>query len=136
MLFDVSSQVAFPPWQLEPDRIANACQAALGQKAFGAALAAGRGMSIEGAVHYALEADAPRKRGRKAADESPLTPREREIAGLVAQGLSNRQIAEALAISEKTAESHLSHILSKLELPSRARLAVWAAGEGLPTAEV
>lgn len=53
------------------------------------------------------------------------------MAGLVAQGLSNRRIAETLVISERTAESHISHILSKLDLPSRARLAVWAAEHGL-----
>ena len=45
---------------------------------------------------------------------------------LVAQGLTNRQIAEALVITERTAETHLERIYSKLELHSRAQLATWA----------
>jgi non-specific serine/threonine protein kinase len=136
MLFDLSNQVPFPPLQLAPEKIAATCQERLGEKAFAAAFAAGRGLSVGRAQQYALEPDASSHRSSRARALGPLTRREREIAGLVAQGLSNRQIAEALAISEKTAESHLSHILSKLELPSRTRLAVWAAEEGLPTAEV
>jgi D-xylose transport system permease protein len=65
-----------------------------------------------------------------------LTPREREVAGLIAQGLTNRQIAEALTISERTAGAHVEHMLSKLKFRSRAQVAVWAAEHGLqrPTA--
>jgi D-xylose transport system permease protein len=67
-----------------------------------------------------------------------LTPREREVAGLIAQGLTNRQIAEALMISERTAGAHVEHMLSKLTFRSRAQVAVWAAEHGLqrPTAPV
>jgi non-specific serine/threonine protein kinase len=54
-----------------------------------------------------------------------LTPREREIAQLVAQGLTNRQIAERLVIATRTAEGHLQRILTKLGLTSRTQLAVW-----------
>jgi DNA-binding CsgD family transcriptional regulator/sugar lactone lactonase YvrE len=54
-----------------------------------------------------------------------LTPREREVAGCVAAGLSNRQIAERLVISERTAEAHLEHIRAKLECRSRAQVAAW-----------
>jgi len=57
MLYDQSSQVAFPAWQLEPDRIAAACLQGLGEKSYAAAVAAGRAMSVERAVHYALEPD-------------------------------------------------------------------------------
>lgn len=56
-----------------------------------------------------------------------LTPREREVARLVAQGLSNRQIAEQLVISKRTSDSHLEHIMSKLGVTSRAQIAVWFA---------
>jgi non-specific serine/threonine protein kinase len=45
---------------------------------------------------------------------------------VIAQGLSNRQIAQALVISEKTAANHVEHILNKLDLRSRAQIAVWA----------
>ena len=61
----------------------------------------------------------------------PLTAREREVAGLVARGLSNREIADALVITEGTAEVHVKHILSKLGFKSRSQVAVWAAQQGL-----
>jgi DNA-binding NarL/FixJ family response regulator len=57
----------------------------------------------------------------------PLTEREREVAILLAQGMSNREIAETLVISESTAEVHVKHILSKLGLRSRSQVAAWAA---------
>jgi len=50
---------------------------------------------------------------------------------LIAQGLTNREIAEALAISERTASNHVQHILNKLGFSSRARIAVWAVAHGL-----
>ena len=56
-----------------------------------------------------------------------LSPREREVAGLVAQGLTNRQIAEQLVISERTAETHVEQIRSKLGFRSRAQIAGWVA---------
>jgi predicted ATPase/DNA-binding NarL/FixJ family response regulator len=65
---------------------------------------------------------------------SPLTKRELEIAHLVAQGLSNRQIAERLVISKRTADSHLEHILTKLGFISRAQIAAWAATTERPGA--
>ena len=57
-----------------------------------------------------------------------LTPREREVAELVAAGFSNRRIADELVIAEATAERHVSNIFGKLGLGSRSQLAVWAAG--------
>jgi DNA-binding NarL/FixJ family response regulator len=65
-----------------------------------------------------------------------LTPREREVLGLVAQGASNRQIAETLVVSERTARTHVSAILMKLDLVSRTQAALWAVHEGLaPSAD-
>jgi DNA-binding NarL/FixJ family response regulator len=60
-----------------------------------------------------------------------LTPREREVLALVAEGASNRQIAETLVVSERTARTHVSAILSKLGLVSRTQAALWAVREGL-----
>jgi DNA-binding NarL/FixJ family response regulator len=60
-----------------------------------------------------------------------LTDREREILVLVAQGLSNQQIADALVISERTARTHVSNILSKLEVASRTQAALLAIREGI-----
>ena len=62
---------------------------------------------------------------------STLTAREREVLVLVAQGQSNREIADALVISERTARTHVSNILIKLSLPSRTQAALWAVREGL-----
>jgi DNA-binding NarL/FixJ family response regulator len=62
---------------------------------------------------------------------NPLTPREREVAVLLARGLTNRQIAEALVIAEGTAGVHVDHILNKLGFRSRAQVAAWAAEHGL-----
>jgi non-specific serine/threonine protein kinase len=56
----------------------------------------------------------------------PLSRREREIALLVARGLTNRAIAEQLVIAERTADTHVSNILGKLGLATRAQIAVWA----------
>ncbi len=54
-----------------------------------------------------------------------LTSREREIAELVADGLSNRQIAERLVISKRTVDAHIEHIYGKLGVSSRVQLADW-----------
>jgi DNA-binding NarL/FixJ family response regulator len=62
---------------------------------------------------------------------SALTPRERDILALVAQGRSNQQIAETLVISERTARTHVSHVLGKLNLSSRTQAALVAIREGL-----
>jgi DNA-binding CsgD family transcriptional regulator len=56
-----------------------------------------------------------------------LTGREEEVVSLVAQGLTNRQIAEQLVISERTAEGHLERIRNKLGVQTRAQVAAWAA---------
>ena len=61
----------------------------------------------------------------------PLTRREREVASLAAQGLTNRQVGAALHIAEKTAANHLQRVLEKLDLRSRAQLAAQAARLGL-----
>jgi DNA-binding CsgD family transcriptional regulator len=61
---------------------------------------------------------------------SPLSPRELEVARLVARGLTNKQIGQALYVSERTAENHVQHILIKLGLRNRSQIAVWASGPG------
>jgi DNA-binding NarL/FixJ family response regulator len=75
-----------------------------------------------------LLADSVRRPRRAGAD---LTPREREVLGLLAQGASNRQVAETLVVSERTARTHVSAILGKLGLASRTQAALWAVREGL-----
>lgn len=60
-----------------------------------------------------------------------LTQREREVIRLIAQGQSNREIAAALVISEKTAKAHVSNILGKLGLEDRTQMAIYALKNGL-----
>ncbi len=60
-----------------------------------------------------------------------LTAREREVAVLIAQGKTSREIAERLVVSERTAEVHVSNILGKLGFTSRAQIAAWAVDKGL-----
>jgi DNA-binding NarL/FixJ family response regulator len=62
-----------------------------------------------------------------------LTAREREIAALVAQGKSNREIADELVISETTVERHIANIFLKLGFNSRTQIAVWAVEKGRGT---
>ncbi len=63
--------------------------------------------------------------------ESPLTPRQREVAALVAQGATNRQIARRLGITDKTVEVHLAQIMTRLEVHNRAQVAAHAVQTGL-----
>jgi DNA-binding NarL/FixJ family response regulator len=71
----------------------------------------------------------PRQAAKKAFDG--LTDREREVAILVMQGHSNRQIAQMLVLSERTVTTHIGNILSKLNLNSRTQIARWALEKGL-----
>lgn len=60
-----------------------------------------------------------------------LTDREREVLGLIADGRSNREIARALVLSEKTVKTHVSNILMKLDLADRTQAALWAVRHGI-----
>ena len=62
---------------------------------------------------------------------SGLTARERELASLVAQGKSNRVIADELVVGISTVEAHITHIFTKLGFSSRAQIAAWAVEKGL-----
>ncbi len=74
-------------------------------------------------------AQQPRTAQRQAPADD-LTEREREVARLVAQGCTNAEIARALVISDKTVKTHVSNILSKLHLPDRTQLAIYAIKQG------
>ncbi|MFI7707363.1 ATP-binding protein [Nonomuraea sp. NPDC049480] len=97
---------------------------ALGEAAFAAAVRRGARLPYEEALAYALQEEQP---GQEVEEEepAPLTRREREIARLVAQGLTNKEIAASLVIAQRTAEGHIEHIMTKLGFHSRTQIAAW-----------
>jgi len=106
----------------------------LGNAAFDRAFAYGARLGFDDAVDYALggaggSADGRPATKRDAAESGTLTRREREIAELIRQGLSNKEIARTLMISQRTAEGHVEHILTKLGFTTRAQVAAWVAEE-------
>ncbi|MEU3617934.1 LuxR C-terminal-related transcriptional regulator [Streptomyces sp. NPDC006872] len=105
---------------------------ALGPAAYERALADGDGHDGPGrAIDYALGADT--EPAALATTPSPLTRREREVAALVAQGKSNRQIAAELVLSPLTVDSHVKNILAKLGFGSRTQIAAWWTAKQAPT---
>ena len=118
-------------WVLREPYLA-AARSRLDGAAWETAIAEGQAMSFEESVEYALSdkeaapsasfAPTLQRNGQRT---TPLTRREEEIAVLVAQGMTNRQIASELSISEHTAATHVARILKKLEMSSRAQLAAW-----------
>jgi non-specific serine/threonine protein kinase len=104
----------------------------LGEDIYRAAWADGQAMQLAQAVAYALSSDKAGTAENQQASPSawPLSPREREVAMLIARGHSNREIAEHLVIGERTTETHVTHVLTKLGLRSRAQVAVWVLEHG------
>ena len=95
-------------------------------------------MAELGALWRSEEAAALMRKGQRAAATSDkpsasgrLTPREIEVLKLVAAGLSNRTIGRKLFVSDLTVKRHVANVLAKLELPSRAAAAAYAAKTGL-----
>jgi DNA-binding NarL/FixJ family response regulator len=72
-----------------------------------------------------------RRRAARPPEPSELSSREHEIARLIADGLSNRDIGKRLTLSEKTVKNHVSHILAKLKVNARSGVAVYAVRHGL-----
>jgi non-specific serine/threonine protein kinase len=111
------------------DRSVTAIVRTIGEKAFDAAFARGRAMTIDEGVDFAVT-DKPAHKPAplvRSASDTALTPRQLEIAQLIADDLSNRQIADRLFLSERTVETHITNMLNKLGLNSRVQLSRWLA---------
>jgi predicted ATPase/DNA-binding CsgD family transcriptional regulator len=152
--------IELPPLRrTEYDRIIEGIRVQLDEMAFVEAWAQGRVMPLEQAIALAIEMkDTPptaTARSQAGEEEAPsdllpgapsqplsprralrqqfdgLTAREREVARLVAQGKSNRAIADELVVGVSTVEAHITHIFARLGFSSRAQIAAWAVDKGL-----
>ncbi|MGW9171361.1 ATP-binding protein [Streptomyces decoyicus] len=104
-------------------------RAAMGDDRYDTAFQRGCDLSEQAAVDYALGTGASTGEQRQASGaDSDLTPRERQIAKLVSEGLTNKEIATRLVIAPRTAEGHVQRILAKLGFSSRAQIAAWYVG--------
>jgi DNA-binding CsgD family transcriptional regulator len=102
-----------------------ALRSSMGDAAFDQAWEEGAALTLDDAVNYALRGRGAR--GRPAAGWRSLTPAERDVARLVAEGLPNKDIAAQLFVSPRTVQTHLTHMYGKLGITSRVQLAQQAA---------
>jgi non-specific serine/threonine protein kinase len=127
--------------QANIDQLVAACLARMGAVAFWEAYEQGKKMSLDEAVAHSLDGGAPGLEQTVEIGRSPrqagketfggLTAREREVAEHIARGESNREIAEALVVTERTVESHVTNILNKLRFTNRAQVRKWAVEKGM-----
>lgn len=111
--------------------IETAATAALGTRAYAAAFAEGRSFTEADGIAFALGARLRTRPATAVRGSAPvLSAREGQVAALVGQGLTDRQIADRLVISRRTAEGHVANSLSKLGFTSRTQLAAWSATLG------
>jgi DNA-binding CsgD family transcriptional regulator len=152
-LREVSGIRLSPLRRAEYDRTVEGIRAQLDEAAFVEAWAQGRAMELSQAITQAIETkdelpteassdlppagllprSSPPLSPRRALQQhfGGLTAREREVARLVAQGKSNRAIADELVVGVSTVEAHISHIFTKLGFSSRAQIAAWAVDKRL-----
>ncbi|MGW5144758.1 protein kinase domain-containing protein [Rhodococcus koreensis] len=117
-----SPAVGFPHLLVSREESEQRAYRALGKSSVESARREGRSMGFDAAIAYAL--------GERLPDAPPdssvtLTKRERQVAELIAEGLTNRAIAARLVISPRTAQGHVEHVLTKLGFTSRAQIAAW-----------
>ena len=128
-----------PTEQARAGRCLEIAKRRLGDRAYAAAWLDAQTVPLEMSLREAQQllravpTQGPRPDGP--AGNNTLSDREREVALLVAQGLSNRQIAEQLVITRKTVETHVGHVLNKLGLVSRVQIATWGLRHDLTSAD-
>ena len=114
-------------WRTMLSEVRVSLRTQLGEKQFERARMAGEAMKNDAAVAFALEETASVAGSEPTTrDRGGLSQREFEVATLVARGMSNKQIASKLLLSERTIDHHVAHILDKLGFNARAQVAAWA----------
>ncbi|KOV92821.1 ATP-binding protein [Streptomyces sp. NRRL B-3648] len=138
LLYEASAQarrrldtVSEAPWRLRLERAVARARTGLPAAAREAAVSGGRRLGEDRLVAYALrtrsDGHPTTEDARSDGDRCPLTAREFMVAELVADGLTNRQIAERLGLSARTVATHLDKVRDKLGMRSRTRIALWVA---------
>jgi serine/threonine-protein kinase PknK len=98
----------------------------------------GRLLALDKAIQLALSLDSAitSTRGASPSELDRLTQRQRQVAALVAHGMSNEEIAQELVLSKRTVEKHISDIFSRLDMGDRTQLVLWAIEQGLTSSTV
>lgn len=127
-LREAIAQPVRPDERMVYERYVTSARAQIDEGRWEAAFAEGQSMTLEEALEYALSeklpaTPAPGPEQSLPVQRAALTRREKEVASLMAQGLTNRRIAEELFVSERTVENHVSNILKKLRIQSREQVA-------------
>jgi non-specific serine/threonine protein kinase len=112
------------PMPQRDDECVRLARSTLGARAFDVAVQQGRMMRTDEAVAFAL-GEQPSEKTPASGPYAALTKRERQVAHLIAQGLTNKQVAAKLVVSPRTVHGHVEHILTKLGFTSRAQIAAW-----------
>jgi non-specific serine/threonine protein kinase len=113
------------------EQFENMARQAMGNPGFDTAFARGGQLTVEDMLSFALREHRVSPVEPRQAD-SLLTPREREVAELVAQGMSSKDVAAKLVISRRTVDVHVEHIFGKLGFNSRTQIATWVAQRRAP----
>jgi non-specific serine/threonine protein kinase len=131
---DETSQTLIELFRTQHERSESAARQGLGTKSYDAAFARGCAMTIdEGAAVAVGGTQRPQPAPAVKPEPAPaLTGRQMEIARLIADDLSNKQIAARLFLSERTVETHITNILNKLGLSSRVQISRWVTGLNEP----
>ena len=122
-----SPTVIFPGLLMYQDACERQARRAMSDRAFAAAHRKGAALGFDAAIAYALDEHPSQTAASAAHLSNAPTKRERQVADLIAEGLTNKEIAARLVISPRTAQGHVEHLLSKLGFTSRAQIAAWVA---------